>query len=66
MDSLPEPKANIKKGPRASVSAEAFGIWNQKEAFTPKIVAKTDDATKQIYDKLNIAFMFSALDPKEK
>ena len=66
MDALPEPKANARKGPRGSVSAEAFGTWNQKSAFTPKIVVKSDDARKQIYDKLGMAFMFSALDDKEK
>ena len=27
-DALPVPVANKHKGPRASVSAEAFGVWN--------------------------------------
>ena len=37
-DSLPVPVANKFKGPRASVSAEAFGIWNQKGSFKPKVI----------------------------
>merc|ERR1719277_1748300 len=28
---------------RASVSAEAYGQWNQKKAFTAPVHAKTDD-----------------------
>jgi len=66
VDSLPLPKTNASAKPRASVSAEAFGVWNQKSAFTPKIVNKSEDAKSQIYEKLNMAFMFSALDDKEK
>ena len=28
MDDLPVAKSNVARGPRASVSAEAFGVWN--------------------------------------
>ena len=28
-------KPPVKKGPRTSVSAEAFGTWNKKAAFQP-------------------------------
>ena len=52
--------------PRASVSAEAFGVWNQKGAFKPKVVPKSEDAKQAIREKLNMAFMFSALDESEK
>ena len=65
-DSLPVPVANKFKGPRASVSAEAFGIWNQKGSFKPKVIEKTPEAKAAIMEKLNMAFMFSALDEKEK
>ena len=42
MEDLPEivPKIS-KKGPRASVSAEAFGDWNKKSDFKPRVVQKT-------------------------
>ena len=30
---MPQAKAAAKRGPRASVSAEAFGNWNKKEEF---------------------------------
>lgn len=52
--------------PRASVSAEAFGVWNQKAAFKPKVVAKADNDKLAIREKLNMAFMFQALDESEK
>ena len=60
------PAANKNRGPRASVSAEAFGVWNQKGAFTPKVVVKSEEAKQAIREKLNMAFMFSALDESEK
>ncbi len=36
IDDLPDAKTAKPKGPRASVSAEAFGAWNQHKAFEPK------------------------------
>ena len=66
MDTLPVPAAKKNRGPRASVSAEAFGVWNQKSAFKPKVVAKSDEAKRAIREKLNMAFMFSALEDSEK
>jgi len=65
-DDLPAVVANKHKGPRASVSAEAFGVYNKKAAFVPKVVDKDEASKKAIADKLNMAFMFSALDDKEK
>jgi hypothetical protein len=42
MEALPEPKKSpAKKGPRSSVSAEAFGIWNKKTDFKPQVVEKS-------------------------
>ncbi len=52
--------------PRASVSAEAFGVWNQKGSFKPKVIQKSEDAKQAIREKLSLAFMFSALDPSEQ
>jgi len=66
MDDLPEKLVNKHRGPRASVSAEAFGTWNQKGAFQPKVIAKTQEQKTAISQKLNLSFMFSALDDKDK
>ena len=38
---LPPPKPAMRKGPRASVSAEAFGKWNKKEEFKAPKYPKT-------------------------
>ena len=37
---------NAKRGPRASVSAEAFGNWNKKEEFKP--IGEIEEADKVI------------------
>ena len=40
VDDMPAiPKHYATKGPRQSVSAEAYGVWNQKKEFTPKACA---------------------------
>ena len=66
VDSLPvqAPKKNMKQ--RASVSAEAFGVWNQKGSFVPKVVPKSEEAKAAIREKLSLAFMFSALSESEQ
>ena len=43
IDDLPEIKPSQKTKPRASVSAEAFGSWNQRKEFEPKIFPKTPE-----------------------
>jgi cAMP-dependent protein kinase regulator len=48
------------------VSAEAFGIHNKKGDFKASVIAKSEDTKKKIVARLNMAFMFSALDEKEK
>ena len=62
MDILPEAieKAS-KKGPRTSVSAEAFGDWNKKSDFKPREVEKSDDAVTAIQKRLSMSFLFSSL-----
>lgn len=54
------------KGTRTSVSAEAYGIWNQKGTYKPKVVPKTEDQKDRIRKRLSQAFMFQALDEKEQ
>ena len=63
---MPASAPKAKKGPRGSVSAEAFGSFNQKKAFKARVIAKSEESKKAIRDKLNMAFMFSALDENEK
>lgn len=66
MEDLPEKLVNKHRGPRASVSAEAFGSWNQKGHFQAKVVPKTAEVKQALRKKLDQAFMFSALDEAEK
>jgi len=47
---------------RGSVSAEAYGEWNQKKAFEPPVVPKTDDQKDRLRKVLTKSFMFSALE----
>lgn len=54
------------KGPRASVSAEAFGAFNKKEDFKPKVIQKDESVKQSILEKIDQAFMFSGLDSNEK
>ena len=51
---------------RTSVSAEAFGIYNKKKAYVPKVIAKNPDQKARIRAKLDEAFMFKMLEDKEK
>lgn len=50
---------------RASVSAEAYGTWNQKKAFTPPVYPKTDDQLNRLGATLSRSFMFAALEKAE-
>jgi len=67
-DEMPDdyvPPAALKRGPRASVSAEAYGQWNKVQAFTPPEHPKPDSVTSNIRDILCNSFMFSNLEPKD-
>eukprot|EP00388_Colpodella_angusta_P016307 GDKJ01040390.1.p1 GENE.GDKJ01040390.1~~GDKJ01040390.1.p1 ORF type:complete len:411 (-),score=107.76 GDKJ01040390.1:1812-3044(-) len=50
---------------RASVSAEVFGAFNKKLAFTPPVYPKTQDQLARLKKILTNCFMFAALDPKD-
>jgi len=50
---------------RQSVSAEAYGTWNQKKAFTPPKYPKTDEQKTRLKDTLEKNFMFAGLDRKD-
>lgn len=63
VDEMPPPPAN--RGPRGSVSAEAYGKWNQKKDFVPKEIPKSDEAKDRIRTVLSRSFLFQSLDPKD-
>lgn len=58
-------KQQARRGPRASVSAEAFGNWNKKEDFKAPFYEKTEELRDALRQRLSQAFMFGALNPDE-
>lgn len=60
-----EKNKGVKQG-RSGVSAEVYGKYNQKQDFVPKVIAKSEDAKKRIFAKLNTNFMFKSLEPENK
>ena len=50
---------------RISVSAEAYGMYNQKKKYVPKVVPKNEDQMNRIRGKIISSFIFSALDEKD-
>ncbi|MCQ2818262.1 MAG: hypothetical protein MJ252_13425 [archaeon] len=58
-------KQTQKKTFRVSVSAEAFGVHNQKKDFKPRNIPKTEEQKKSILDKCGKSFMFSTLEDNE-
>lgn len=51
---------------RTSVSAEAYGKFNKKGSFQPRMIPKSAEQKSRIEKKLGQAFMFSALDDKDR
>ncbi|CAD7964830.1 unnamed protein product [Amoebophrya sp. A120] len=62
-DSAFNHKASTKM--RGSVSAEAYGEWNKKEAFEVPVYPKSEDQESRLKETLSKSFMFRALDAKE-
>merc|ERR1712137_801081 len=64
-DEIPEsfrkPEAQMTKA-RQSVSAEAYGQWNVKKAFTAPAYAKSDEQMERLNTTLQKSFMFSSLE----
>jgi len=67
VEDIPEPAEVLKKkGPRTSVSAEAYGAWNKMDTeFTAPVYEKSDDQVVRIQKVLDSCFLFQALDKKE-
>lgn len=64
-DAMAPPASYLRTGPRASVSAEAYGKWNQVKAFEPVVHAKSEEQKTRIQGVLKESFLFSQLDAKE-
>jgi cAMP-dependent protein kinase regulator len=64
LDEIP-PAPTKTVGARQSVSAEAYGAWNQKKAFTPPVIEKTDAQKEKLRGVLETSFMFRALEKKD-
>lgn len=47
------------------MSAEAFGTWNKKEDFVPRVIQKTPETIDKITKRLKQSFLFLSLDEKE-
>lgn len=68
VDELPESYRmpdKVANKARSSVSAEAYGSWNQKKDFTPPVVPKTDEQKSRLGQVLTKSFMFSSLEEKD-
>ena len=50
---------------RISVSAEAYGLYNKKRDFVPKVIPKNEDQMNRIKGKIISSFIFSSLDKKD-
>mmetsp|Transcript_2432 Transcript_2432/g.5212 ORF Transcript_2432/g.5212 Transcript_2432/m.5212 type:complete len:443 (-) Transcript_2432:135-1463(-) len=65
MDDMPLPSAYLNRGQRQSVSAEAYGVWNQKESFKPPVYPKTEDQKDRIKAWLENSFLFNSLEKED-
>lgn len=67
-ENLPEriSKRMVQRNNRTSVSAEAYGRFNKKKEFIPRIIKKTEEQKARIRKRLQNSFMFEALDMKER
>ncbi len=64
-DYLDEDAAPIERKQRQGVSAEVYGEHNKKGDYKPRVVEKTAEQKERIKERMNQAFMFSALDKEE-
>merc|ERR1719159_18985 len=63
-ESMKKPEGQMKTA-RASVSAEAYGAWNQKKVFEPIVIAKTDEQIARLKTVLLKSFLFQSVQSKE-
>lgn len=60
----PPPASYLQKGARTSVSAEAYGQWNQMKEFVPPVHPKSEEQESRIKFVLQKSFLFNTLDKK--
>jgi len=66
-DDMAPPPASLISRPRASVSAEAYGTWNQmNKVFEPPVYPKSAEQMSRILHVLESSFLFAALDSGER
>ena len=53
------------KGQRASVSAEVYGLFNKKEEFKAKVIAKNNEQKIRISNRIMQSILFSNLEEKD-
>jgi len=64
-DEIPEPP-KMNRGPRQSVSAEAYGMWNKKSLdFAAPVYDKTVEQKTRIEKCLESSFLFNGLDKQD-
>lgn len=63
---MPQKKNNAPPKQRISVSAEAYGQFNKKGSYVPKVVPKTQEQKNRIKKRLEQSFIFSSLEDKDK
>ena len=61
-----EEPEKVERVRRKSVSAEAFGSWNQRKIFIPKVFQKSSESLMSLREQLDKSFMFSSLEEHEK
>eukprot|EP00747_Dinoflagellata_sp_TGD_P068639 gnl/TRDRNA2_/TRDRNA2_155797_c0_seq1.p1 gnl/TRDRNA2_/TRDRNA2_155797_c0~~gnl/TRDRNA2_/TRDRNA2_155797_c0_seq1.p1 ORF type:complete len:435 (-),score=131.38 gnl/TRDRNA2_/TRDRNA2_155797_c0_seq1:69-1277(-) len=64
-DLPPPPAAYMNRGPRQSVSAEAYGAWNKVKDFTPPVHPKTEEQKDRLSKVLQRCILFSSMDKEE-
>eukprot|EP00435_Cladocopium_sp_Y103_P075052 s180_g53.t1 len=65
VDEIEPPPAYLKKGPRNSVSAEAYGQFNPEKVFVPPVYPKSEEQKERLSSILKDSFLFAAMDSNE-
>ena len=58
-------KKLVEKGQRSGISAEAFGKFNKKKTYKPRIIKKTELQKEKIKNKCMTCFLFKNFDDNE-
>ena len=64
-DEIKKRQAKKSQFKRTGVSAEAYGEFNKKEDFIPRVIEKTEEQKEKIKKRIISSFLFSNLDEKE-